>query len=438
MIIIASLSTFLTPVLGTVRLSFVLFKRIAPVGIIAALDHAFSKLALQALPMTIYEIVKSCSPAVVLVLSISLGLIKPSWQLCFVVAIIVIGAILGIYRPHHTRSDRPFEYIGLVYIIVATFCAAAKSVCAQIALHGDKTKLPKPKRSRPSSSSLSMDSQQCRDVVSFRTYGTSDEVPKQPSPMSESNLSDHPNNDRTLEPEDIVIYDKHGPINPATVAFVCAIVTVATVLPFATVHDAKGLLEWYDNVKIDRKSLHLALVFIGSSLSVISNVSSFIVLRETSALTYSFVVVFQRALTVVMAVIFLHETLPLWAVGGFGLTIVGIITYNRLALHPQQNNNNQIENKSVDEEKILKAKTANQVAEFTPLFSADAKPQDSFNSASSSRSKIKSASKLQFSMATTCADTLYIPDVMKRFSDDMSSSDEELTYQTDMDNAKHN
>lgn len=466
--IIYILRPLMAPVIGHVGMSLTLFRRIAPVGVIAAIDYAFSNLALQALPMTIYEIVKSCAPAVVLSLSIFLGLIEPSIRLTAVVVIIVSGAVIGVYRPgggagHGGPST--ITTIGLFYICMAALSAAAKSVAAQITLQGDRSRLPK-RRRRGGDALASEMSSPCTPIEPIEGFGEGAVVGEDSAlqlsreasyygsvagdgPARHSSARRRSSRRQRMSSvfsvyegmpaEDRAVFDRYGPTNPATVACVCSAMTVLTVLPFAMLREHEGLTVWATTSTWQVMAHHIGLVFLGSTLSVVANICSFFVMREASALTYALVAVCQRGLTVIAAVLFLHEEMPPWAIGGFSLTMCGIIYYNRMASHGHHHHHKPAE----------ASPTSIAVAPEGDADGDDAK--SAISSASGLGGSVRSGSawgrrssdadsccsrewrgeRVRHSMAAVCGDSMFLAALDSH--SDTSSSEEEDDESTDDD-----
>lgn len=323
----------LEPIMGDIALSLTIFRRVSPVGILAAMDYSFSNLALQIIPMTVYEIVKSCAPAVVLVLSILFGLMQPSLKLTMVVILIVSGAIIAVYRPQHSGGDGPIatSMEGLILIIAAAFGTAMKSVAAQMTLHGSKKQLKK-QLVRTGAVTPSLTRRDSR--VSLTQHGklsNSFRVSREDLAHTEEGAA--PNASFGSVDQDRAAYERYGPVNPITIAFYCGIVMSVALIPVVYIRDRQALITWWNTVDHSVKAKNLGFVWLSSIMSILVSVSSFLVMRETSALTYAIVALGERILIVIMAIILLGEHLPLFNAAGFAITLCGIAWYNQMKSH---------------------------------------------------------------------------------------------------------
>lgn len=319
-ILLLSLQRPLRPVMGPISFSHTVCARAAPVGILASVDYSFSNLALKIIPMTIYEIVKSCAPAVVLVLSILLGLMQPSVRLTAVVALIVSGAVIAVYRPRPNGGDGSAPPIavsaeGLVLIVCGAVGSAMKSVAAQMSLHGDRRRLEAALAEAAADGEL--------DVCPHTAHGA-----------DAKHTEDATYSEESSRPTSVEAHARFGPVNPITVAFYCGLVMVVALVPIVYVREGGGLQGWWGTVPHATKARNIGFVMLSSVLSILVSVSSFLVMRETSALTYAVVALGERILIVIIAIAALGESLPFLNGMGFVMTLAGIAWYNGMKAAP--------------------------------------------------------------------------------------------------------
>lgn len=395
-LLLLSCQTCLARFMGSIDYSWAPLRRVAPVGVLATLDYSLSNLALKMVPMTVYEIVKSCSPAVVLIASICMGLMKPSLVLGVIVAAIVVGAAIAVgvghgsvphqpeaARVNHTvarailttfhesiaptatlagttaavsSSSSPSgmsQYLsaldpqtqGFILITIATVVSALKSVAAQITLHGSSHGKPSAPGDSGSSSSASKAIAGPGPSHSGAGATSGDHTPPQrphtPPPTKDATATpqgfqitvtqnDGAQRDAVKEAPSPTGHEEPyvPPVNPITTTFFSALVMMITLLPAVIWKEGRQVMAWRETASREDQYVTAGLIAASSILSVLVSISSFLVMKHTSALTYAVVALGERVLIVLAAIVILGEALPLLNAMGFGLTLSGIACYN--------------------------------------------------------------------------------------------------------------
>lgn len=105
-------------------------KLVLPNGIITGCDIAFSNKSLVYISLAFYTMVKSSSPAFLLLFAFIWGLERPSWSLAGVMAVICTGELLLVWK------EADFHVVGFLLVLSASCLAGLRFTITQVLLHG--------------------------------------------------------------------------------------------------------------------------------------------------------------------------------------------------------------------------------------------------------------------------------------------------------------
>ena len=241
------------------------FLLIAPVGILSSLEWGLSNLSMRFITLSLYEMVKSTAPLFVLLFSFMTGLAQPSPVLIVSIVIIAAGTYFAV-----CGSEGLDALFREGFPLFGTACVLSAAVAAGL-----------------------------RAVIAQFVM------------------------QRTVDP-----ITKKNEVNGVTTMFYVAPTTVLT-LALPIYFDELPKLEHYVRKLSPQDRYYAFLAVFGSSIIALCvTISSFILMRKTSALTYSVVQIFERVSIVVGAMGVFGDRVGLWNAAGFGMTLFGIVMYN--------------------------------------------------------------------------------------------------------------
>ena len=257
--------------MGHVVFSWSDFKRVLPVGILSALDVGLSNVALQLLPLSMFQIVKCLTPAFVLVLGFIFGTGKPSWILGLSIVLIVGGSIQSVLSSVEdsppTATNHPaqsvaqpfaFSISGLLVLVVAIGASSLRTIVSQLLVQ--------------------------KSVV--------------------SNLP---------------------PISAASATFHSALQMLVVMTVAAALTEGDAVLNFHNCEPLPMEMYWIVLTVL---FAYLVSVMTFWLTLVTSALTTSVCALLQRLATVLLAVVVLHETVRSATWIGFFISLGGIVLYN--------------------------------------------------------------------------------------------------------------
>eukprot|EP00388_Colpodella_angusta_P027919 GDKK01010898.1.p1 GENE.GDKK01010898.1~~GDKK01010898.1.p1 ORF type:complete len:186 (-),score=34.00 GDKK01010898.1:225-782(-) len=155
-------------------------------------------------------------------------------------------------------------------------------------------------------------------------------------------------------------------------------------------------------------------------MSILVSISSFLVMRETSALTYAIVALGERILIVIVAIIMLGESLPIFNAAGFAVTLCGIAWYNQMKTHGPPPPPTPLTDAQPPREGSILLKNGSMIknSSMHPIL---AEPEEPF-------SHRRFDNKRKFSLTSSPASTIFVPAPSDA---DTSEDEQELAEQTD-------
>ena len=107
------------------------------IGALSGMDWGMSNTSLKTIPLSLYEMVKSCSPLCVLLLGAALGITRLTIPLVTVIGLLSVGMFLSVSGGDVSvfyASDFPLT--GFILVALATVLSGIRVLLAQRALHG--------------------------------------------------------------------------------------------------------------------------------------------------------------------------------------------------------------------------------------------------------------------------------------------------------------
>jgi solute carrier family 35 protein C2 len=122
---------------GEVKKDRRLIFSIGVIGAMAGMDWGLSNTSLKTIPLSLYEMVKSCSPMCVLVLGSLLGIVRLTIPLVFVIVLLCVGMFLSVSGGDvSVLYSADFPFAGFVLVCGATVLSGIRVLMAQRVLHG--------------------------------------------------------------------------------------------------------------------------------------------------------------------------------------------------------------------------------------------------------------------------------------------------------------
>ena len=107
--------------------------RVVPCAFFSAAEVALSNLSLRRVSLSVYVMVKSCSPIFILLASVMLGIERMSKELFTIIALIAGGVQMAIYKPSSV-----VDWVGLGLVLMATAMTGMRWCTTQVILHSCK------------------------------------------------------------------------------------------------------------------------------------------------------------------------------------------------------------------------------------------------------------------------------------------------------------
>lgn len=351
----------LSRVSGEISRSPKIMYAVAPIGAICGLDWGLSNFSLRSITLSLYEMVKACSPMLVLILASFLGLQTLDCKLICIILIVVFGLFFSISGGDiHVFSQHGFPVAGFGCVAVATLLSATRVVFAQRVLQHWKEAHPVSVGKETSSGSggfrethrlvdpttgTSVGHGQESGSIGYsavdRSLGTGVELVtvgnSAGGSASTSIGAGTVSTSQEFQPpqdddDDKQRKAKKSGLNSITVMYYAAPASsAALVLPALYIEGSRLRNWWHTHSTSDQLGV-VTCVLGSSTLALALSIAELVVTRKTSALTLCIVGISKQALIVALAMLFFGERPAGANLFGFVLTLIGIGAYNIMKL----------------------------------------------------------------------------------------------------------
>ncbi|EFC39088.1 predicted protein [Naegleria gruberi] len=297
------------------------FKSLAPFGVLTGFDYACSTLGLKFITISLYTMLKSSVPVFVMIISFICKMEKVKFILIISIVLISIGVGMT------SKGTIHFDIIGFVLVMVAVVFTALRLVIAQYVLQRSNTQIIYTRLS----SAESLDSP---------TIGNPSTPTAQPSTAAASIETGQTFEYFYARDSGEQFRASKVEISSVQIFFYTAPVIALTVLPIALILELNSIISVFSNLQqaVDAThSIHMlrflfilkfvAMVFVGSMLGIILNVSEFLLIKQTSSLTLTVLSIFKELLMIAIAVMIFGDHIGVLGYIGYGLCLIGLIIY---------------------------------------------------------------------------------------------------------------
>jgi solute carrier family 35 protein C2 len=246
---------------------------IGPIGVMCAFDWGISNLSIQLINVSLYEMIKGSTPLFVLVLSFVTGLQYPSGILLLSLACIAVGTYLAI-----CGID------GVDKVLTSGFPVFGSMLCLTGAFFSG-----------------------ARSV--FTQF-----------------IMQH-----WIDP-----FTGASTINAITAVYYVAPATSASLLLPIFYFELPRIVKWYTTAAQGVVAWTFVELFGSAVAAFCVTISTFMLTKKTSALTYSVVQIGERVTIVALAMVTFGDHVGIWNAVGFGATLTGIALYHHSKMHPRE------------------------------------------------------------------------------------------------------
>ncbi|KAL9652475.1 hypothetical protein ABK040_000047 [Willaertia magna] len=347
------------------------FKLLIPFGCLSGIDWGMANLSFKYITISLYTMLRSCIPVFVMIFSFIIKLEKMNWILIFSILFISIGVALT------SKGSIGFQMIGFILVIGSTLFAGMRLVYAQFILQKHATSSVEYNR-------LENEEEEMIEAVDNENNETTtieekkeeielQEEEEESSAIVTTELIHNDNNQKKLKEEEqhnkqnleiLLTKDSNEQVitskielSSIQVFFYTAPIIGLTVLPFALIIEGYSIITAFLNVgglKEDsnliaqNQSIHylrflfilefIGVVFVGSFLGIILNISEFLLIKETSSLTLTVVSIVKELLLIATSVLVFKDVLSTLNIFGYSVTLIGVIVYKIHRLLELRNN----------------------------------------------------------------------------------------------------
>ena len=359
MVLAAGRIPWLTRRMGAIEKSRSALLTLAPIGALCGLDWGLSNTSMRSIPLSLYEMVKSSTPVVVLIFSFRIGLASITLPLVLIILVISTGLFLSVSGGNvaiFRQADFPFK--GFVAVSVATLLSGTRVVLTQFALQRGgletvwRQLLPSSITARllgsasaagPPATAASASSCSPSLVAGSSGGGSHSRVQlhtatgltataagtaaaaavvASTAPSSSPSVSQSGGGGGGA--------GSHGGFNTMTALYYSAPASaIALVLP-ALVFEGRDVARWFQSASVAHQYEVTLWVCLSSAVAFLLTVAEFTITGLTSALTMCVTGIAKQIIIVAIAMVLFGERLGRVNAIGFGMSIVGICFYNYL------------------------------------------------------------------------------------------------------------
>lgn len=339
----------LTSRIGEVEKSSSAFWTLVPIGALCGIDWGLSNTSLRSIPLSLYEMVKSSSPVVVLLFSFRFGMVRVTNSLACIILLISVGTFLSVSGGDvSVFFSASFPLKGFIAVSVATLLSGTRVVLTQFALQkgGLDMILSSLQRKRSSTTSTLAPSSPVTLVPSSGsippptpTDGSAPPTgiltpppigPLAPASTLNLNSTTHLQPPPPLPSAGNNAGGHGGGFNTMTALYYCAPASAASLVLPALIFEMSDVIHWCQHASPSYLSEISFWIVITSIIAFLLSVAEFTVTGLTSALTMCVTGIAKQVLIVGLAMVIFGDHLGVVNAVGFTMSIVGISLYNYL------------------------------------------------------------------------------------------------------------
>jgi solute carrier family 35 protein C2 len=312
-----------------------IFKKLVPFGCLTGIDYGLSNLSFSFISVTLYTMLKSSIPVFVLLVSFLARMERPTWSLNTSIILISVGISVA------AGTSESFSLLGVTLVLIASLLGGFRLVYVQYILQP----------------------QQEEGYAPLETEDMEKSPPASPIP-DESKLLDTPASIEVTPTAQLAEYitdntairDHHqkrlegkkldNELSSVQMFFLTAPIIGAAVIPFAMILEGFRVYNKFNHISSLEEDpllpaqnhqiflMQLGFVFkiimnvlIGAFFAFFLNVSEFLLIKETSGITFTVLGIIKELLLIASSMFVFQDKLTPINIIGYSISLVGIIMF---------------------------------------------------------------------------------------------------------------